>query len=131
MTQVNFNKTMSCCKVDPDKRLVFGWFSVVEEDGQMVVDKQGDVIEEGELETAAYRFVLEARDAGEMHKRTVGRLVESVVFTKEKQELLGIDLGKVGWFGGFFVDDDEAWKRIKEGHLPAFSIGGTGRRDSA
>lgn len=116
-------------KVDEDRQLVFGWFSVVEELGKAVVDSQGDVISEDELEKAAYDFVLDVRIAGEMHKNIgVGGLVESMVFTKEKQKALGIDLGKVGWFGGFRVTDQAVWGSIKAGKYPSFSIGGLGKR---
>ena len=31
--------------VDEDQRLVFGWLSVVTKDGQLVVDRQGHVID--------------------------------------------------------------------------------------
>jgi hypothetical protein len=117
-------------KVDAEQQVVFGWFSVVEENGAPVVDSQGDVIAPAELEKAAYDFVLDARVAGEMHKRIgVGRLVESMVFTKEKQDLLGIDLGKIGWWGGFKIDDPEVWDAVKIGKYRAFSIGGRAKQE--
>ena len=69
--------------------------------------------------------MLNARVAGEMHKRIgVGQLVESMVFTREKQQLLGIDLKKIGWLGGFKISDEETWAAVKSGKLPAFSISG-------
>ncbi len=112
--------------VQEDERLAFGWLSVVEEDGQAVVDLQDHVIEPAELEKAAYGFVLDSRVAGEMHKTIgVGALVESMVFTKEKQAALGIDLGKVGWWVGFKLDSD-TFAKVKSGDLRAFSIGGRG-----
>lgn len=121
--------TFQVKKVDPEQRLVFGWFSVVEEAGEPVVDREGDVILPEELEKAAYDFVLKARIAGEVHMRKgVGDLVESIMFTKEKQEALGIDLGLVGWWGGFKVSDDAVWKAVQEGDYVMFSIGGTGQR---
>ncbi len=116
-------------KVDSDKRLVFGWATVTEQAGQRVTDTQGDQIGTDVLEQAAYSFVLHSREAGHMHERTgVGKLVESVVFTQEKQRALGIALGKVGWWVGFHIDDDTVWARIKAGELSAFSIHGTARR---
>jgi hypothetical protein len=122
---MKLNTKSAIVKVDPDQRLVFGWFSVIEENGQPVVDSQGDVIDEVELEKAAYDFVLNARVASEMHKNIgIGDLVESMMFTKEKQKVLGIDLGKVGWWGAFKVSDDAVWESIKKGEYPAFSIGG-------
>lgn len=116
-------------KADADQQLIFGWASVVEKNGQLIIDKQGDVILPDDLEKAAYDFVLYARKHGDMHDNVgTGRLIESMVFTKEKQSLLGIDLGKVAWWTGFRVDDAETWQAHKRGELPEFSIGGTGRR---
>lgn len=119
-------------KIDEDKRQVFGWFSVIEEMGKDVEDREGDIIKVEELEKAAYDFVVNARKAGEMHKVVqVGQLIESMVFTKDKQEALGIDLGKVGWWGGFQITDSEVWSKVKDGTYTAFSIGGSGRRTDA
>ena len=47
--------------------------------------------------------------------------------SKEKQDALGIDLGFVGWWGGFEVHDDAMWAKIKTGEYESFSIGGAGR----
>lgn len=116
-------------KADADQGLVFGWASVVEENGRLIIDKQGDAILPEDLEKAAYDFVLHARQHGEMHKDIgTGRLVESMVFTTEKQALLGINLGKVAWWTGFQIDDPGTRAAIKSGKFPEFSIGGSGRR---
>lgn len=113
-------------KTDDDQRLVFGWFSVSTIDGQPVVDKQSDIIDTVDLEKAVYDYVLHHRAQGDMHGADQkGRLVESMMFTSEKQKALGIDLGREGWFGGFRVDDGDVWKAIKRGERPEFSIGGT------
>jgi hypothetical protein len=71
-------------KSDDDKRLVFGWASVaVRADGEVIEDWQEDIIDIADLEAAAYEFTADYGTAGEMHERGgVGRLVESVVFTK-------------------------------------------------
>lgn len=133
-------------KFDSVKRLVFGWFSIITIDGRPIEDTQGDVIEVDTLETAGYDFVLYARTGGEMHEREdgkpkgVGRLVESVIFTPQKQEAMvrslldqGIeavmDLRCTSWWGGFYVDDDDTWQKIVSGELRAFSIGGRGKRE--
>jgi hypothetical protein len=112
-------------KADPEQRLIFGWAVTATKDGRLVIDKQDDMIAVPELEKAAYDFVLYSRDHGTLHLRKgTGRLVESMVFTKEKQVILGIDLGKESWWTGFRVDDPEVWERHKRGELPEFSIGG-------
>ena len=116
-------------KIDEDERIVFGFFSVVEKDGEPVVDREGDVIAPEDLEKAVYEFVLKSRVAGENHlKKGVGQLIESIVLTKEKQAALGIDIGKVAWWGGFKIFDDDVWKAVKEKQYLAFSIGGTAER---
>ena len=117
-----------------DKHLAFGWASVVEIDGEPVVDRHGDVINEASMEDMAYAFVLERRTGGVMHlrdgeePRVIGQLVESMAFTKQKQALLGVDLGRVAWWVGFRVEDEETWNAIKQGVLRSFSIHGFGRR---
>ncbi len=123
-------------KSDDDKRLVFGWASVsVTLDGVPLEDRQGDIIDPDDLENAAYEYVLNFRDGGEEHipsLRKKARLVESCVFTKEKQEAMGIPDGTLpaGWWIGFYVDDDEAWEKIKNGTYKMFSIEGTATRET-
>ena len=52
-------------KSDDEKRLVFGWASVAqEESGNTLVDLAGDVIEPEVLEQAAYDFVRLYREGG-------------------------------------------------------------------
>jgi cation transport regulator ChaB len=130
-----FGRKVEFLKIDEDRRLVFGWFSEIEKDGERVVDEDEDYITEEDLETAAYAFNLEGRIGGLNHARVgkskpvqVGRLIESMMFTKAKQELLGIDLDRVGWWGGFYVDDDDTWKDVKDKKFVSFSVGGTGTR---
>jgi hypothetical protein len=115
-------------KVDEDQHLVFGWASVASENDQPVVDSQGDLLDEATLEKAAYEFVLSSRRGGVMHRAIIGKLVESIVFTKEKQKALGIDLGQAGWFVGFKIDDPLVWQRVKNGDFAGFSIHGRARR---
>lgn len=116
-------------KLDEEQRVVYGWASVVEEDGSPVVDSQGDVIAPATLAKAAHSFVADFRTGKVMHGgRRVADLVESVVFTEDLQKALGIRLGKVGWFVGFKVRDEATWERCKKGTLAGFSIGGVGLR---
>lgn len=115
-------------KVDEDKRLVFGFFSVVEANGVPVIDSQGDVMLSEDLEKSVYKYVKVSRMGDDRHDgRCKAVLVESMFFSKEKQQALGIDLGLVGWWGGFEVTDDVMWAKIKAGEYESFSIGGAGR----
>lgn len=116
-------------KVDKEKQQIFGWASVTTVKNTSLVDLQGDVITEADIESAAYDFMLNSRTAGEMHSKSgIGTLIESMVFTAEKQAALGIDLGKVGWWIGFHVSDQEVWQKVQSGAYRSFSIGGTGVR---
>lgn len=118
-------------KADPDQRMIFGWASVVTKNGRLVVDSQNDVIAPEVLEKAFYDYVLYARDQGHMHSQMgVGRLIECMMFTKQKQDVLKIvikdedgDQIEGAWVG-YYVDDDAVWDAHKKGALPAFSIGG-------
>ena len=127
----NWEIPLEIMKADPDQRLIFGWASIVTKNGKLVVDHQNDVISADELEKAFYDYVLYARNQGHMHSQMgVGRLVECMMFTKQKQDVLKIvvrdedgDQIEGAWVG-YFVDDDAVWKAHKRGELPAFSIGG-------
>lgn len=117
---------------DDDQRLVFGWANIAtNEDGHVVVDRQGDWTTVDELEKAAYDYVLNSRDGGVQHlTKGVATVVESMVFTKDKLSKLGIPEGTVpeGWWIGFRIHDDDVWAGVKKGDYPDFSIHGSGRR---
>lgn len=133
-----WNLPLEIKKTDPDKQLIFGWASIVMKDGAPIVDKQEHIIPVSELENAVYEYVVSSRDHGDMHaKRYKASLVESMVFTLEKQKALNIviknDAGEhiVGWWTGFKVSDPELWAAHKRGERPEFSIGGAARQDDA
>jgi hypothetical protein len=122
-------------KTHEEKRLVFGWANVVKNaEGKVLLDRQNDFIDDSwELEKAAYDFVLKRGDGGVMHvQRNASRLVESMMFTQEKIEKMGIPKGLLpeGWWTGWKVDDDEAWEGIKKGDFVGFSVHGSGMRKS-
>lgn len=124
-------------KVDKENRMVFGFFNVNKIGNELVVDHEKDSIDTIELEKAAYDFVLNARIAGEGHVRKgVGNLVESMMFTHEKEqailktlEQIGVkdaqfNLGIEGWWGGFLITDESVMQKIDKGDYPMFSVGG-------
>lgn len=119
-------------KADEQGR-VFGWANVAfTADGQQVEDLQKDLIDEADLEEAAYKFMAEFQEAGEMHRRMgVAKVIESCVFTKEKQQAMGIPDGTVpvGWWLGLQITDDAVKKAVQERKLTAFSVGGQARRE--
>lgn len=119
-------------KSDDDKYLAFGWANVaIRADGEEIEDWQEDIIEPEELENAAYQYVLLYREGGEMHERGgAAVLVESVVFTEEKMQAMGIPAGTlpIGWWIGFKVTDEDVWEKVKDGTYPMFSIEGEAER---
>ncbi len=126
------NGTFQIRKSDEEKMLAFGWASVsMRVNGELITDWQGDMIEPKELEDAAYEYVQLYREGGEMHERGgVAVLIESVVFTEEKMQAMGIPAGSlpVGWWIGFKVLDPEVWKKVKDGTYQMFSIEGEAER---
>lgn len=123
-------------KVDEDKRLVTGWASVVTENGNQLVDRQGDVMKIDNLRDVVHQFVLTSRTGGVMHQTDasgnvvkIGEIVDSFIFDDDLQQALGVNFGKTGWLATIKVLDDATWARVKSGELTAFSIGGTGQRE--
>lgn len=125
-------------KFDDSKRLAFGWASVVELNGQPVIDRQGDVISVDEIENAGYEYMLNSRIGGRMHERTAddkpvhaSDVVESVIFTPEKCTAMGISKELSGrWWLGVKVRGDDDWDSVRKGELTGFSIHGKGLRKS-
>jgi len=133
-SEIMVKRNFKIQKSDDDKMLAFGWASVaVTADGEQIDDYQHDIIDPDELEKAAYNFVQLYRDGGEMHngQGPVATLVESVVFTEEKQAAMGIPDGTlpVGWWIGFKVLDSAVWDKVKDGTYSMFSIQGEAVRE--
>ena len=128
MTDINMIAEIT--KSDDDERLVYAWASVITKGGKDVEDSQEDVISIKELEKCARDFIINSREAGEMHVKTtgIGKIVESMVFSKSMQDALGIDLGQEGWFVVMKIDEDGAWEKVKSGEYKMLSIGGTAKR---
>ena len=135
--KINKTNEFTLTKVDKEKRMVFGFFSVNKIGEELLEDRQQDLIETEELEKAAYDFVLNARIAGEGHiRKGVGNLVESFMITYDKMEAIlktvedmGVagatfDLKMEGWWGGFQVTDSDVLEKIEKGDYPMFSVGG-------
>lgn len=123
---------VSISKAREDEQLVSGWANVsINADGSIPLDWQDDIIPPAELEKAAINFMLDFRGSGEMHEgEPKGCVVESIVFTKEKQEAIGIPEGIVpeGWFITVKVFDKDVFAKVKDGTYKMFSIQGTSRR---
>lgn len=112
--------------------LISGWANVaINADGSIPLDWQGDIVAPATLEKAAIEFMEFYRGSGERHVGdAVGVVVESIVFTKEKQAAIGIPEGCVpeGWFITVKILDEEVFKKVEQGDYKMFSIEGKGKR---
>lgn len=154
--QRTFELYIPIAKRDEDKRLVFGWmYKSTDENGRILVDKHDDFMLPEDLEEAAYTYVDSSRVGGVMHLRNkhlagvskgergavvidskdapyaAASLVESMVFTPEKCEALGIAKSAIpngAWWVGYRVNDDRVWGAVKDGRLKGFSIHGAAMR---
>lgn len=119
-------------KSNSEECLVSGWANVaVNADGSLPLDWQGDIIRPAVLEKAAINFMMDYRGSGVMHKgESKGIVVESIVFTKEKQQCIGIPDGVVpeGWFITVKVTDPDVFAKVKDGTFKMFSIQGSSHR---
>jgi cation transport regulator ChaB len=112
-------------KTDDEQRIVYGWASVITEDGVPVVDRQGDVIEADTLVKAVNEFMEHVRVGKTMHSgEQTGMVIHSLPVTKEICGSLGIQCNREGWIVAYKVYDDAVWAMVKSGELAAFSIGG-------
>jgi hypothetical protein len=128
MQQVSVNKSQeeaTVLKVDDEQGLVYGWAYVSTEDGELLVDSQGDSIEPIEMEKMATDFMLNSRNAKVMHKgENVGQFVHSFPLTSDIMKAFDIYSDREGWLVAMKPTDDEVMKAYKRGDYTGFSIGG-------
>lgn len=119
-------------KSTDDLGLVSGWANVsVNANGSIPMDWQDDIISAEVLEKAAINFMKDYRGSGVEHMGvSQGIVVESIVFTKEKQKAIGIPEGVVpeGWFITVKIDNPEVYKGVKAGKYRMFSIQGKAKK---
>ena len=121
---------------DNSQHLLFGWAYVAKgKNNEQVIDHSGEFVKEEDfkdLETAIYGFNMAFRDSDIRHSCIAkGTLVESMVFTKEKMEKMGIPEGivPIGVWVGFHFSDDEDWNEIRKMSSPMFSLFGSATKE--
>jgi len=103
----NFSKFVPINKVDDEKRMVYGFASTPD------LDSQGEIVSVEAIKKALPEY-LKYPTIREMHQpNAVGVTKETVVDDKK------------GLYIAAKVVDDNAWKKVKEGVLRGFSIGGS------
>jgi len=110
-----------------DKRQVSGWAYVSTVNGKQTTDHRGDQISIELIEKAAHSYLQNSREGKAQHAGPpVAYVVNSIVFTKDLQKALGIDLEKEGWFITLQITDSDVWAKVKSGNYSMFSIAGRG-----
>ena len=133
--ETEFDVRGEVCKMDMDKKQIFGWASIVEVNGEPVIDLQGDYMTMETVEKAAYDYVRSSRKGGNQHQRDengpkhVSDMIESLIVTEDKKKALGLAPDTpTGWWVGFQINDDDTWQEYKTGKKTQFSIHGSGIR---
>lgn len=129
--ELDANVTWKYHKVDEPKRVVTGPVLVPD-----TVDLQGDFEFPEDIQKAAFKFMEDARNIGEMHTKFggIGIPVESWI----AREPIFIDKGSEfkifptgTWMMSVRVTDDKVWEKVRNGELTGFSIGFRGTREEA
>lgn len=124
---------------DDNNNLLFGWGYVSKDlDGNQIYDHSGEFIKDEDfedLELATYAYALAFREADTQHDCIAkGYLVEDMVFTKEKIEVMkksGHLKGEISrgvWLGFYFPNDDD-YNQIKKMSHPMFSLYGKATKE--
>jgi hypothetical protein len=117
-------------KLDEEQKIVYGWASVTTYKGELVVDRQGDIIRTETLHKAINEFMENVRVGKLMHSgEQVGQIIHSFPVTKDICAALGIQSDMEGWITGYKVYDDDLWNDVKSGKYGAFSIGGAAQKE--
>lgn len=137
-------------KLDVPRYQSFGWAYISKDQfGKTVFDSHGDTMPINELEIGVYDYMLDSRVGGEMHERTglgkaasskstalefdlprqVSSVIESVVFTPEKIEKMGLPENfPQGWWIGQQHAPGPTWEKIAKGEYTMYSVHGDGIR---
>ncbi len=108
--------TVSVTKTNPELGIVWGWASVAD-----VIDLQGDVVPQVELEQAVYQF-MEDYYAGRAAIKENHRDAADVVLV---ESVLEWRAGSLCWWVGVKLLSDDLREAARNGEISGFSIGGT------
>jgi hypothetical protein len=129
LTKTDFESRGEVTKMDDDKRIVYGYASVISKNGEPIVDRQGDIITADELEKAASEFMLNSRIGKTMHfGEPTTTIIHSFPMTDEIKKAYQIESPYEAWLIAVKVHDDATWDMVKKGELKDFSIGGQATR---
>jgi hypothetical protein len=127
MTPVSI--TFKIEKADKTGRYVAGWLSVVEKDGKVVEDTQGDRISMEELRKGVHKYMRGSRVIKKQHAGgQIGEMVEVVMIDDDFAKAHGITHTKRGAWGTAEITDADVRKSVVAGDVTGWSMGGAGKR---
>lgn len=128
----DFSLYLEIAKASPDGKYVRGWAMVTTgDDGQPVIDWEGEVMPIGVLRESVHEFMNGERVAKVMHDgKQTGAIVESVIVDDDFAQAMGITSKRRGWWAGMEVYDPKAQEKVRKGELKGFSIGGRGKLEN-
>ena len=112
-----------------EPRVVYGVvYSPCDKGQTCQTDTQNDFVRSDELRKAAWDFMANSRTIGDQHRGPAkAEVVESFVAPMD-MAVDGEKITKGSWVLAVRVKDDAIWKKVLDGELSAFSIGGKGLR---
>lgn len=117
------------CKVDAKLGLVFGWGIICTEKNNAGefedhYDLQGDHIPEPVMVEATSDFMLNGREAHDMHTgKNIGSIVHSFPLTQDIAQAMGLETKKTGWMVAM-KPSPGILAKFESGEYRGFSIGG-------
>lgn len=112
-------------KVDDTLGLVFGWAVISKVRGEEHYDLQGDHIPETAMLEASTDFMLNKREAKEMHTGdSIGDIVFAWPMTIDIAKAFGIDTETTGLMIAMKPTDPAVLQKFADGNYKGFSIGG-------
>jgi len=113
-------------KRDDEKQIVYGAVLVPE-----VIDLQGEVISEEDIEKAAHDYMIRSRNIDVMHSKNVTCYVVESYIAPSDIEINGSIVKKGTWIMGVYVPDKDVWTQVRMGKLKGFSIYGLANTEPA
>lgn len=112
-------------KVDDNLGLVMGFAIICKIDGEDYFDKQADHIPEDAMLEAATDFMLNKRDAKEMHAGgAIGSIVFAFPLTTEIAKSFDIQTRQTGLMVAMKPENPEVLEKFRDGTYTGFSMGG-------
>lgn len=116
-------------KAEKTGRWVAGWLSVVEKDGKVVEDSQGDRMSMETLRAGVHKYMKGSRVIKKQHSGgQIGEMSEIIMIDDDFAKAHGITHGKRGAWGVAEITDPEVQKSVARGDVTGWSMGGRGKR---